>query len=175
MSSNSVVHFDELLRSKPQNVRALAAEHPCSGRKTSVLCPRNVRALPAERPCSVHRTSVLCPQNVRALSAERPCCVRRTSVLCPCTSVLSAAHPQSEWLAKLPIVVSERRNPNDSQDACRSNSRQFIRRSFSAILFMRCPWTLHEVSADASRITGLCCMHVPIPRKQVSYLYCTVR
>ena len=82
MSSNSVVHFDELLRSKPQNVRALAAEHPCSGRKTSVLCPRNVRALPAERPCSVHRRSVLCPQNVRAVSTERPCSFRGTSVLC---------------------------------------------------------------------------------------------
>ena len=119
-------------------------------------------------------------QHVRALSAE-----------CLC-SVFSAAYPQSNWLAKLLIlvanktiisnlliVIAERKSPNNSQDASYLNSRHFICRSFSAIprtlcevsansswgvckLFMRCPWTHREVSVNASRNTVL--SHVRIRR-----------
>ena len=91
-----------------QNVHALSPERPCSVCRTFVLCPENVRALSVKRPCSVHKTFVLCLENVRALFAERPCSVRRTSVLCSCISELSAAYPQSDWLAKSSIVVAKK-------------------------------------------------------------------
>ena len=162
-----------------------ATERPCSVCRTSVFCLQNVHALFAERPCSVCRTSMLCLQNVRVLFAERPCSVCRTSMLCPCISVLSAAYPQRDWLAKLPIVVAktigfpkslvvvaERKSPSNFQGASHSNSQHLICRYFSAIpqtlrempvdsswgvraFFMKCPQSLREVSADSSWITAL--------------------
>ena len=123
-----------------------------ASRRTFVFSPRNVCALSEERLCSVQRTSILCPKNVSALSTECLCSVH-------------ASVTKKTILPKLLIVVTERKSPNDSQNASRSNSRHLIHRSFSAI-----PWTLLEVSADsswgvqtlckasadASRITVLC-------------------
>ena len=112
----------------PQNVRALSKEHPCSVRRMSVLCPKNGCALSKQRPRSVQRTTVLCPKNVSTLFTECSCSVH-------------ASATKKTILPNLLIVVAERNSPNDSQDACPSNSRHLICRSFSVI-----PWTLHEVS-----------------------------
>ena len=130
----------------------------------------------AEWSCSVCRIFVLCLQNVRALSAEHPCSVYRMFVLCPRISVLSAAYPQSNWLAKLLIlvanktiisnlliVIAERKSPNKSQDASYLNSQHFICRFFSAI-----PRTLCEVSADSS--WGVCKLFMRCPRLIVKCL-----
>ena len=111
-----------------------------ASRRMLVLCLRNICALSAECPCPVRRTSVPCPRNISALPAEfcalftdHPCSVHRT--LCSVRDVLASVYyvsvyPQSDWLAKLPnvvarmpsfrkslIVVTERKSPNDLQDA----------------------------------------------------------
>ena len=130
----------------PQNVNGLSPDRPCSVPRLSMLCPQNVCTLSADCPCSVCRSSVLCPPIIHALSTERSYSVHRLSVLCPlivralstehpcsvcaaCASVYCVSlYPQSNWLAKSPIVVartplfpkslivvSERKSPNDAQ------------------------------------------------------------
>ena len=119
--------------------------------------PQNICAVTTEHLCSVRRTSVLRSQNIRALSTHQCiiCCLPTKRLTC---KVANRSCVEDHWFPKSLIIVAERKCPSDFQGASHSNSqhlsadssRQFHR------LFVRCPQTLREMPADASRITALC-------------------
>ena len=76
-------------------------------------------------------------------AAERPCCVRGMFVLCLRISILSAAYPQSDWLARLPFVVTKKTIVSQVANlSCREKEFQQFPRRLSlefAILDLQIP------------------------------------